>query len=188
MSSPAARLVQTENNQESQRLFIALWPEEELRKQIVNPEGLEKITDLCQRTAIDNIHMTLFFLGPVVRPSRACIERAMGDMRSKSFTLILDRLGYWSGPQILWLAPSHTPHQLISLREGIKPHLVRCDVMIDKRPYRPHITLARKVKKPPPKIKIDPLSWHVNQYSLMESLPRPSGGVNYQELAHWKLD
>jgi len=178
----------TGNSQESQRLFIALWPDGDLRQKIVNLNGLENITDFGRRVSIDNIHITLFFLGQVDRALRACIEQAAGDTRGKSFTLLLNRLGYWSRPQILWLAPLHIPHELISLSEDMKARLIKCGVTLDKRPYKPHLTLARKVKSPPPKIKIEPLLWNVRQYSLMESLPSPGGGVNYQELAYWQLN
>ena len=186
-NSPVKNPPDTGNNQGSQRLFIALWPDSDLRQEIVNLKGLENITDLGRRIPIDNIHITLFFLGQVDRSLRACVEHAAGEVRGKSFMLQLDRLGYWSRPQILWLAPMQIPQELISLFADMKARLIKCGMTLDKRPYKPHLTLARKMKKPPPKIKIEPLLWHVRQYSLMESLPSPEGGVNYQELACWKL-
>ena len=184
----AVDLSRTENHQGSQRLFIALCPDGDLRQRVVNLEGLKAVTDFGRRIPFDNIHITLFFLGQVDKPTRSCIEHGAGSIRGKSFELILDRFGYWTRPQILWLAPSHIPPELLSLFENMKARLVKCGVTPDKRPYKPHLTLARKVKKPPPGIKIEPLLWHVKQFSLMESLPSSNGGVNYQELACWELD
>jgi len=184
----AARPAETGDSKGTERLFIALCPDDNLRQGIVDLTGLQHITDFGRRIPIDNIHITVVFLGQLDKPARACIEQAAGDVRGKSFELILDRLGYWSRPQILWLAPSHIPPELNSLCEAMKARFIKCGVTLDKRPYKPHLTLARKVKKPPPGIKIEPLSWHVKQYSLMESLPSPGGGVNYQELACWQLD
>jgi len=186
-NAPAARPAEKASNQGSQRLFIALYPDKALRQEIAGLQGLGGIMESGRRIPVDNIHTTLFFLGQIDQPSRACIEHAAGDVCGKSFKLVLDRLGYWSRPQILWLAPSQMPHELITLLENMKTRLVKCGVTPDKRPFKLHLTLARKVRKPPPRIKIEPLLWHVKHYSLMESLPSPNGGVNYQELACWEL-
>lgn len=186
--APVADSPGTEDHRTSRRLFIALYPDEDIRRAIINAKGLQTITDFGRRVTVDNIHITVFFLGQVDGPLRSCVEQAVEGIRGRSFNLILDRLGYWSRPQILWLAPSRIPEELTSLYENMKSRLAKCGVTPDKRAYKPHLTLARKVKRPPPRIKIEPLSWHVKQFSLMESLPSPGGGVIYQELACWELD
>jgi len=184
----AANFPETGNSKEFQRLFFALWPDNDLRLAVQNLKSLTDITDFGRCISIDNIHITLVFLGQIDMPAKSCAECAAEHIHGKSFKLVLDRLGYWSKPQILWLAPSQIPLELTALYDLMKSRLIKCGVTLDERPYKPHLTLARKVKKPPPRIKIEPLTWHVKQYSLMESRQSPGGGVNYQELACWKLE
>lgn len=170
-----------------QRLFFALWPDNDLRQAIENLQGLRGVKDFGRRIPLDNIHITLAFLGNVDKTRKECMVHEAGSMHGRSFKLVLDRLGYWSRPQILWLGPSHLPHELGSLSEMMNMRLLKCGVTPDERPFKPHLTLARNVKKPPPRIKIEPVTWDVKRYSLMKSLPAPTGGVNYQELASWEL-
>ena len=173
----------------TQRLFMALWPDLGLRRHIASLVSQHDIPVSVRCTPIDNIHSTLVFLGDVDGQSRACIEQVAGAIHGHSFRLLLDRIGYWSRPQILWLAPTHVPEELLTLYEGIKGGIGACGgLKLDERTYKPHLTLARKVKRPPPKIKFQPLSWDVTEYCLMESKPSPNGGVYYQRLATWRLD
>lgn len=177
-----------ENTNELQRLFFALCPDDVLRGKIAELGDSGNLAGAVRRVPVANIHITLVFIGQVDYQTRECIEQVASETGGNSFRLILDRVGYWSKPQILWLAPSRVPCELSVLFENMQVRLGKCSVPVDQRPYKPHITLARKVKTPPPKIKFDPLIWHVKQYSLMESLPAPDGGVEYQELACWQLD
>ena len=170
-----------------QRLFFALWPDNGLRQAIASLQGLRNVKDFGRRIPLDNIHITLAFLGNVDKARKECIAHEAGSMHGRSFKLVLDRLGYWSRPQILWLGPSHIPHELESLSEMMNARLLKCGMTSEERPYKPHLTLARNVKKPPPRIKIEPVTWDVKRYSLMESLPVLTRGVNYQELACWEL-
>ena len=177
-----------ENTNDLRRLFFALCPDDVLRSEIAELEVSGDLAGTGRHVPVINVHITLVFLGQVDNQTIECIEQVAAETGGNSFRLILDRVGYWSKPQILWLAPSRVPRELSDLFENIQARLGKCNVPVDQRPYKPHITLARKVKKPPPKIKFDPLIWHVKQYSLMESLTTPGGGVKYQELACWQLD
>ena len=178
----------TENIDRLQRLFFALCPDDDLRRRIAIREDFGNISAAGRRVSVDNMHITLVYLGQVEARTRACVEQVATEIVGQSFRLVLDRIGYWSGPQILWLAPTRVPRALNNLFENMLAGLGKCSVTLDKRPYRPHITLARKVKKPPPGIRFEPLVWDVREYSLMKSSSSPDGGVNYQKLACWRLD
>ncbi len=188
MNQQTSQVLQERRHSATQRLFIALWPDPELRRHIASLVSQQDVPATGRWTPIDNVHITLVFLGEVDEQARKCINQAAGKIRGHSFRLLLDRIGYWSRPQILWLAPTHVPAELQSLYENIKAGIGACGVSMDERPYKPHLTLARKIKRPPPKFKFQPLPWHVTEYSLMESLPSPNGGINYQQLASWQLD
>ena len=169
------------------RLFFALCPGDDLRHQLAKLAEAGNLQAAGKRVPVDNMHITLVFLGQVKAQTQACIEQVAAEISGPSFRLILDRIGYWSRPQILWLAPSRVPGALSTLYEKMCTGLGSCSVTLDTRRYRPHMTLARKVKKPPPGIRFEPLVWDVRQYSLMKSSPSQDGGVNYQELACWQL-
>jgi 2'-5' RNA ligase len=168
------------------RLFLALWPDDELRR---------RLRHLLDRTVqirsgrpepIANLHVTLVFIGNVAGGRVAPIERAAAGLSGTAFELALDRIGYWGRSRILWLGPREVPAALFSLVKDLRAALEPCGVTAETRPYLPHMTLARKVRHPPPAGVIDAVNWRVNTYSLMESVPLERGSA-YRELAAWRL-
>jgi 2'-5' RNA ligase len=61
-----------------------------------------------------------------------------------------------------------------------------CGVRPDDRPFQAHMTLLRKVNRPPAALTIDPIPWSVERFSLIASVPT-EGGVVYRELRSWPL-
>ena len=56
----------------------------------------------------------------------------------------------------------------------------------ETRPFRPHVTLARKVTQPVPTAPFEPLGWPVAEFALVESITDRSGSI-YTPLASWPL-
>lgn len=170
----------------TQRLFFALWPNESLRDRLhaLTPRALAPGSGRHVRR--DNLHITLVFLGSVDLKTRECVENVASALDCESFTLSLDELGYWPKPRILWVGASRLPEQLRRLVETLNEQLIACGPNPEKRPYRAHMTLARKVKKHPRADAIAPIDWHVDHFVLVESHTRPNG-VSYQVLRSWAL-
>jgi 2'-5' RNA ligase len=61
-----------------------------------------------------------------------------------------------------------------------------CGYQPDRRPFRAHITLARKVRAARPIVAVEAIAWPVTCFSLVESLSEP-GGARYEVLASWPL-
>lgn len=164
------------------RLFFALWPTNEIRKQItqlnqsINLSGLKKVN-------ADNLHITLVFLGNVDAKSEAMIKKNVENISIKPFVLHFDRLDFWKKPQILCLSTQHYDSQLSILVNTLKNRLEQIGIETEKRSYKLHITLARKARK---RIDIDNLDieWPAQSFCLVESCSRPDG-VQYQVLARW---
>lgn len=167
-----------------QRLFFALWPDAALREGLAHlPVSIPK-----GKVESDNMHLTLVFIGAVDATTRACMEQAAATTRGKNFTLTLDHIGYWPKPRVLWLGPTLIPQPLLSLVDDLKTALAKnCGVTAESRPYRPHVTLSRKVHPDAPALEIEPLTWHAKSFSLVESRSEASG-VKYLPLKTWDLE
>ncbi len=163
---------------ELQRLFLALWPDESIRARIA--ELAAKVAGK-RAVAMANLHLTLVFLGATDSERLQGYRQALAGLTVPSITLDLDQLGYWSKPHILWLGPSQTPQALIWLVQDLNKRLAACGYQPERRPFRAHITLARKVPKPDELLTFTPLIWHVNRVALVESVSR-DGGVCYRVL------
>ena len=178
------RMVQTE----TRRLFFALCPGEQVRQQ------LWKLSDDMQfgrRTSFENLHITLIFLGAVNKDQRVCLEQAAANIPFSPFTLQIDRLGHWVRPKILWAGCLEVPKLLLSLVGKLQENIDDCGFQqTQKQDYIPHATLARKVgagqgdqfcEQHHP---IEPIKWHVKNFSLMESVTYAEGPV-YKVLRTW---
>ena len=62
----------------------------------------------------ENLHITLVFMGSVDASARIYAEAVADDLRAVSAELCLDQLGYWPGPQVLWLGASTVPPETSS--------------------------------------------------------------------------
>ena len=171
---------------EVQRLFLALWPSAAVRSAL---RELQCAFPGSAGRAVDdgNLHITLVFLGSTPPERRHCIEAALDGLERPGFELRLDRLGYWRRPQVVWAGSDAVPPPLTSLVEDMTKAAVQCGCMLDARPFRPHLTLFRKVRKPPRDLPdIAPILWPANAFALVESVTA-SSGVRYQVLNTWPL-
>lgn len=170
---------------DSQRLFFALWPDAALQETI-DSRAHKLIGKRAKRIPAHNLHITLAFLGTVLRGRRDCYEQAAAGIQAQTFTLSLQRIGHWPVPRILWMGPSQQPVALLTLVSNLNTSLSMCGYSPETRPYQAHMTLARKVDQPLPVSDIDPIDWAVDSFALIESITAPSG-ASYQVLARWPL-
>jgi 2'-5' RNA ligase len=59
-----------------------------------------------------------------------------------------------------------------------------CGFEAEKRPFFPHITLARKVRHPKVKAGLEAIRWPVRDFVLVESVA-VEAGVSYRVLQRW---
>jgi 2'-5' RNA ligase len=172
---------------EARRLFLALWPDDGLRDALTAlTNGLPEAAQ-GRRAAPDNLHITLVFLGPLNSARQHCVEEACAATRGHAFGLVLDTLGWFSRPQVLWLGASRIPAALQALVRDLNEGLAGCGHVPETREHRAHVTLARKVKRGPRQPQpVTPLRWQVDRFVLVESVPEPSG-VRYEVLRSWRL-
>lgn len=171
---------------ERQRLFFALWPDDDTRSALASI-ARERLAGMRARLVpAENLHLTLVFLGSRDAECRACMEHAAGRLSARAFTLELTRTGYWSRPRVLWTAPNRTPEALVVLASTLNDALVQCGHEPESRPFRAHITLARKVRGPLEESMHAPVRWRVGEFCLIASRTLPEG-ARYTRLASWSL-
>ncbi len=154
--------------QRSQRLFFALWPEPETRQRIARAAG-QWLDREGRSVHLADLHITLVFLGSVSPDRMPCIHEAASQIQGQSFELEIDWLGYWSKPKVLWFAPSRVPDELQHLVGSLKSGLKQCGFEPESRPYRPHITLARKARPREECALGQSLNWKVREFALIRS-------------------
>ncbi len=169
------------------RLFFALWPDEELRQVLARRICRHLPRRLGRPVPLAHLHLTLVFLGNVPAARMACILEAGSAVSAPPFELILDRLGHWPRPRVLWAGPRHTPAALFHLVGALRRALMPCALALDERPFQAHMTLLRKVARAPePLAEIEDTTWPVQAFALIESLPA-GGGVHYRPVRAWPL-
>ncbi len=171
----------------TQRLFFALWPPDELSRELYRLAGNALRGGAGRRVVPENIHLTLAFLGSVDASFRECAERAASAICCESFTLILEQMGCWPKSGILWAGSAQTPGPLLHLVQSLNTGLAGCGFEAEKRPFAAHLTLARKAHPCQRSHSIERHSWEINQFHLVQSHTRVDGAC-YQILRSWPLN
>jgi len=175
-------------SQAAQRLFFALWPDSSLCK---------ALHDLGQRmreeaggrvVAANRIHLTLVFLGDVPVTSTDGLY-AVGDaLQTPQFELELTRTGVWKRSAVGWIAPGTLPDALEQLVGSLRRHLVDAGFAVEQRPFKPHVTLLRKVRRELKAEQVDlSYRWIVDSFSLVRSQTFQTGPA-YTSLRTWRLN
>jgi 2'-5' RNA ligase len=173
-------------NEESRRLFFALWPDNTVRAALQEQAKIMRADTDGRAVAESNLHVTLAFLGkvPLDLVSTVCAEA--GCIRSGSFDLEIDQTGWWKKTGILWLAPSALPAGLNGLVHSLWDRLHPLGFKADFHKFRPHVTIARKCSHSA-SAALEPISWAIKNFALLESETHPKG-ARYRVLDQWSLN
>jgi 2'-5' RNA ligase len=161
------------------RLFFALWPDHRQRDRLrdfITPVAREVDGRMVDR---HNWHITLAFIGDFEERLIPALQNAASDIEVEPFRLRFDRLEFWPRPKVASLVTPNVPPELQALVQQLNAVLLRAGILVEERVYRPHITVARKVR-PFETIRLAQaamLEWR--SFELIESVPEP-GGVVYR--------
>jgi len=97
------------------------------------------------------LHLTLCFLGKIDRNQalRVADSLAMIANRFPPFGIELKGLGafpLFGQPKVIWLGVGQGSDRLIKLQNKLADNLRKKDFQLERRPYIPHLTLARAEK------------------------------------------
>ncbi len=177
------------NKQSKKRLFVALWPDDETRRQIYQlQQSLNYEAGLSTASPVDenHIHITLHFLGSVHEQEIPVLTQALENVSGHAFEIDLDRLGYFSKPNILWLGCAEHPEALSTLHKTTGRAIKKCLTGYQQKKLVPHVTLFRKAMQLPKKENIETIRWHAGSFVLVESKTYTEG-VQYRVLQQWSL-
>lgn len=166
------------------RLFFALWPDSPTRRALaaiarrLRGAGLRPVSP-------GNFHATLLYLGHVEDEVCAALRQQAGEIHAQPFTLVFDTLSFWPGPRVLCLACRRQPEAVHDLVGTLTDMVSAYSIQLDTRPYRAHVTLARKAGESV-ELVFEPLYWRADSFALVESRSTENG-VIYQPLTHWPL-
>lgn len=149
------------------RLFLALWP---------GPAGLRSLASWQHRwtwppgaavVPAERLHVTLHFIGPV--PLARLTEVAHGlAVPMSRFDLTFGRAEIWPRGLAV-LCTDAVPEPLTALHAHLQASLQRLALPVETRPFRPHVTLARKAAGAAPPADALHLTWRVTSYALVRS-------------------
>lgn len=177
------------------RLFFALQPAPKQSAALV-----ERIAPLVarldgQRVPAENLHATLCFVGAVRREDLPRLTTLAAAQRARPASLRFDSLEFWHKPRVLCAiaAESATAAPAHALAASLTSAALAAGFTPDVKPFRPHLTLARKISF----ARASQCDWpqplapavlvRCDRFVLMESRRGESGSI-YSVLESWPLD
>lgn len=124
------------------RIFTAIELPEDIKDSLTSLKTKIKGAKWVDRA---QMHLTLSFIGEVSEHVLKEIKNELESLELNSFKIKLKGLGFWQSngiPKVIWVGVDPNDN-LNLLKEKIDQHLKNIGVLIDKKKYIPHITLAR---------------------------------------------
>lgn len=174
---------------EPKRIFLALWPDEVVRQQLhARQQALKHEPALrdARAVTVDNLHMTLHFIGPLADEVVQQLAVALDVVQAEAFEMQVDIAGYFPRPKVFWLGLAQVSSALQALVQHTAVAVQQCVEAYEYSSFHPHITLFRKAKKPAELAPMPAILWPVTGFALVESKPLPEG-VRYVVLKQWRL-
>ena len=94
----------------------------------------------------NDLHITLKFLGGVQAAVLEDVRNRLAEIRTRPFKVSLAGAGFFEAAGILFAEVLRTA-ELHSLQESVERSMIGSGFARDERPYRPHITVARRIGK-----------------------------------------
>ena len=165
------------------RMFIAIQLNDALKNELEDAQLLMRDNGIHGRyTRRENLHLTLAFIGDY--PDPYYVKEILDGIDFDPFTIKNKDVGSFGN---LWWAGISECRELDLLVRRIRRALADADIPVDRKKFRPHITLIRK---PEPEGAVIPggaaeylgySEMTVDHISLMRS-DRTKSGMKYTEL------
>jgi 2'-5' RNA ligase len=173
------------------RTFICIELPDELKTRIGEIQAqLKPYSSGISWVRPQNIHLTLKFLGNVEEAQIDALGKRVSEMavHYTPFTLIPEGKGVFpheKSPRVFWIGIGDDSGKLVQLAERIEEGLVQFGFEKEKRPFKPHLTIARvrpfrKPKELTPAFLATAFSsnpFEVDHITIMRSDLEPTGAV-----------
>ena len=127
------------------RLFISINFNDTVKKEIEAMQNRLKNYVNGSFTGYDNLHLTLAFLGEISQNNLPKIKDAMNLVSVPEMKLVFGYTGVFQrrDGDIWWLGIESNP-QLIQVHKELTQSLIKSGFVLENRPFKPHITIARR--------------------------------------------
>ena len=145
---------------------------------------------------IRNLHLTFHFFPDVREEGISMLKQIVIDTAQKisAFEVLWKGIGYFpstANPRVIWIGTESVKEELTALHTGLEARLKAGGFPLEKRPFRPHLTIGRwrscSCDKKPGELaeKYAQARWgstFVNELLLIRSTLTPAGPV-YENIA-----
>lgn len=177
----------TEPGPDRANTFFALVPPAPVRAAVaaLQAELTPKLPPAARPVAADNFHITLAFLGAVERARLPDLIELARSLAMAPSAIHLDCFGVFPRARVGWLGCSAVDPSLIDFQGQLVSMLEAAGFAPDARPWVPHLTLYRKLRKAPDKVSVDIGGWDVESFALLRTRSTKTGPV-YARMDAWK--
>ena len=151
------------------RLFLAIWPDAGCRACLRAHRDAWRWPAGAAPVEPQRLHLTLHFIGNVPRDRVAGLAAAL-QVPFEPFHIPFGVPHSWPRGLAV-LCPQDLPAGLGSLHAALADALQAFGLPVERRDFRPHVTLARKAAGAMPPARAPGFRWPVAAYALMESVP-----------------
>ena len=165
----------------TKRIFFALWPDDRQRDRL--RDVLSPLLKLVEGQAVQsgNWHVTTAFIGNFPEADIPGLLAHAAQIEVEPFRLRFDRVEFWPRPKVASLVAPTVPPELQRPVDAQNALLVDFGVNTEDRPYRPHITVARRARPFETRRLAQAAVMEWGRVELVESVPQP-GGATYHPL------
>jgi 2'-5' RNA ligase len=170
------------------RLFFALKPTPE--QNLALTAQVAPLLVGAQPVRAENLHATLCFIGALAPEKLDGLRAAAARVHGRRVALSFDTLEYWEGPKVVCATTSEESEAARELAAALGEATIAAGFTPDIKPFRAHLTLARKVSGDLsvafPQILVPPTIVRCDRFELMESRRDESGSI-YSAVDSWAL-
>jgi len=174
------------------RLFFALQPSLE-QGTLLTAQVAPLAAQLGTRVVpAQNLHATLCFIGALEPARLDALRAAAASLRGRPVRLTFDALEYWETPKILCATASGDSSAAAELALALGEAAVAAGFAPDIKPFRAHLTLARKISAaqaatvPWPLPLVSPMVMRADTFVLMSSRREEAVSI-YSAVDSWPL-
>ncbi|WP_419939948.1 RNA 2',3'-cyclic phosphodiesterase [Candidatus Palauibacter sp.] len=137
------------------RLFAAVLLPSAVRADLALATGRLRALEGVRPVRAEQLHLTLRFIGEVDRDLETPLAREIAAAVAElpRFSIRLRAAGVFPShrrARVLWVGVEEAP-ALATLQRSVEEAVVRVGVAPDPRPFRPHVTVGR-IRRPPPPV------------------------------------
>jgi 2'-5' RNA ligase len=158
-------------------LFFALWPNHALQAALADATRDVVFASGGRAVPPENFHITLAFVGSVAESSVAKVEavgdRVAAEVERTPVLVTLDAIEYWRKAHVVCATAQVQRNAGAGLADilatALQSRLTAGGFTPDLKPFRAHVTLARKVSHGTHVHTMQSVFWSFTEFALIES-------------------